>query len=777
MSVVKQRATAGVCRLAIGELLAAPAVKGRPRERVDQARRAACVHPHPERRQAFQTPPPMMFLRRMEHATAERRLRLGFRLSLAVVGLYLVVAAFEPFRTNWGDPWSDGNAMTSGRYFARDGFWKTAFTPVLDVGPLDRDSLRYTHYPPLPDLVAGVVQKAIGSDHLAVHRLFALAFTALGLGFLFKYLRALWGEGLASLAVLLIATNLLFLQYADTVHHIPLYSMTGFGCLWAALRWLDDRRPAALAAVAVATFFCFLASYDFYFFLSIMILATVWLRGARVLRGHGRTLVLVFGLAGLASIVVKNLLVVWAVGFDAWRSDFAFQFLERTTGERARAHKQLLADVVFWRLWRFDSPLVFAALLAQLIGVADVVRGRRPLMALHPLIWLGAALPFLLVFSQLVVTQYHPLLLVLPFAAVAIALLVKTVWQRSPAVASALVIVYVGWQAWGLHLFNKAFLQPADVAAVVRALEPDHHRFVLTNMFVDAPARLLWNRHLVGLDPAPVALRETFELYGADSPLTIVQLRHMRLHMYDKGMFGDLGGERQASWIARPDYYRSTWGKRLDAYDQQIERALDGIGRVVHESSEMIVRSVSLAELDAYQRAHLPAVTPSALDFETAASEPFKLRGISPRVASAGGLPGYAWLHVRQPARLVFTLQGNADAAVGPPIHTSSVLLRLPADRAVHLALDVSSPAPQTLTARMNGHALGSQPIPSQELPGVDPQKPTIMRMELDVPAAALRPDGFQELELEFASTARHDAVRLHRLEISSPCPPERPGN
>jgi hypothetical protein len=31
--------------------------------------------------------------------------------------------------------------MTSGRYFSEDGFVKTAFTPILNVGPLDQDSL------------------------------------------------------------------------------------------------------------------------------------------------------------------------------------------------------------------------------------------------------------------------------------------------------------------------------------------------------------------------------------------------------------------------------------------------------------------------------------------------------------------------------------------------------------------------------------------------------------------------------------------------------------
>jgi hypothetical protein len=706
----------------------------------------------------------------------DRWLRLGFKLCLAVVGLYLVISAFEPFRTNWGDPWSDGNAMTSGRYFANDGFVKTAFTPILDVGPLDQDSLRYTHYPPLPDLVAGAVQKLIGPDHLPVHRLLAILWSAIGLAFLFKYLRALWGEGVAMLGITLIATNLLFIQYADTVHHIPLYTMTGFGCLWAAVRWLDDRNRGALIAVAVATFLCFLASYDFYFFLSIMILATVWLRKARVLRGHGLALVLVFGGSGLASIAVKNLLVIWAVGLDAWHRDIVFQFFERATADHSRVYKHMLSEVVFWRLWRFDSPLIFVAIVAQLIGVVDYVRGRTPVMSMQPLILLAAALPFMFVFSQLVVEQYHPMLLLLPFAAVAIAVVVKTAWTRSPPLAVAMMLLYFGWQIWALSLFKKTFLRTPDVVAVAKAIEPDHHRFVMSNIFVDGPVRFLWNRHLFGLNTDPVGLHEMFEIYGSDSPLTVVQLRRMAPHMYDKGLFAYFGGERQLAWIARPDYYRNAWGRRFDAIDQQLTEALDGVGRVVHQSKDLVVRSVTDADVDELQRARLPATTPSVIDFETAASEAFKVRGVSGRQGGSRELPGYAWLYVRQPARLVFTLHGYEYPKSGPPIHTSTLQMRLPADRAVHLAVNVSSPALiQTVTVKVNGHALVSRTMSSKETLAryLGPQKSVIERIEADVPVTALRGDGLQSIELEFSATATHDAVRLHRIELG-PCPPAR---
>jgi hypothetical protein len=71
----------------------------------------------------------------------------------------------------------------------------------------------------------------------------------------------------------------------------------------------------------------------------------------------------------------------------------------------------------------------------------------------------------------------------------------------------------------------------------------------------------------------------------------------------------------------------------------------------------------------------------------------------------------------------------------------------------------------------MNGHLLASQTMSSTERLAafLGPQKPTVVRMELDVPVAALSPDGLQALDLEFSSTAAREAVRLHRIELGPP--------
>lgn len=691
----------------------------------------------------------------------ERVLRAGFIACLAAVGLYLAVSAFEPFRTNWGDPWSDGNAMTAGRYFAEDGFFATAFTPILDVGSLGPDSLRYTHYPPLPDLVAGVVQKVIGSGHLGIHRLLALLWSAIALLLFFRYITALFDQSIAYLATFVVATNLLFIQYADTVHHIPLYMMTGFGCLLAAVRWLDTKRTSALLLVAVSTFFCFLASYDYYFFLSVMILATVKFRGAKIFRGHGLGVILVFGFAGIASIVVKNLLVIWAEGYEHWHQDLVFQFFERATSAHSRQYKEGLRDVIFWRLWRFYSPVFFAAGALQLIAIIDRVRGMKPAVTLRPLIFLAAAVPFMFVFSQLVVEQYHPMLLMLPFAGTAIAVMVRFAWKSSPRAAAVVMAFYLGWQAWQFALFKKAFLDDTDVVAVQKVLEPDRHQLLMSNIFVDGPVRYLWNKHLFGITTDLVALRDQFEVYGKDSPLTIVLLKQMAPHMYDKGIYAYFSGERRWSWITRPDYYRNAWKRRFDKMDKEFREGLEGLGTVAYESKQLHVVQFSEQQVIERQRARLPAVTPAVIDFETLASEPFKMRGFAGRTGGTKEMPGFSLMYSRQPSKLVFTLHGHEWHPIAPPVAVGELQLRLPNTRGVRMSFDLSTEMiSQLLRIRVNGREVGSVHVYMDRQP---------KRVTVDVPAGLLRTDGIQTVELEaaYAWDTIYALARLHRIEIA----------
>ena len=126
---------------------------------------------------------------------------------------FLFATRGEPLRLNWGDPWSDSNVQLSGRHFAEDGFVANAFTPVIDVGRETPDSLRYTHYPPLPDIVNGVEQRLFGPLDIASYRILSDLLSLASVVFFYRWVRSLWGGVTANVAVALLTTSLLWLQY------------------------------------------------------------------------------------------------------------------------------------------------------------------------------------------------------------------------------------------------------------------------------------------------------------------------------------------------------------------------------------------------------------------------------------------------------------------------------------------------------------------------------------------------------------------------------------
>jgi hypothetical protein len=321
----------------------------------------------------------------------------------------LLIAArrAEGFRVNWGDPWSDGNALTSGRYFARDGFAATGMTPVLDVGPLTPDSLRYTHYPPLPDLVNGVQQRVVGTMSIGGFRLLADLLSLLSLVFFYRFVRRFTSAAVAGYAVLLVGTNLLWLQYADTLHHVPLHR-AGYAALDQVGAWTERPARRRLAVILIATTLCALASYDFGLYLPIMTVAAVVWSGRRLRDRESWPVMMAVGAGLILGVVVKFALIAWAVGPVHLVHDLLFQFEERATARHSTNYTAGLMPIVSARLWRFFTPLFLVLLLA---GPWLAWRRRRTgvdaPVALRPLVS-GGGVPFCVVFPQLLVEQFHP---------------------------------------------------------------------------------------------------------------------------------------------------------------------------------------------------------------------------------------------------------------------------------------------------------------------------------------------------------------------------------
>ncbi len=689
-------------------------------------------------------------------------------IATGAVVAYLIASAPQPLRLNWGDPWSDLNVLTSGRFFARDGFARLAFTPVIDVGPLTDESLRYTHYPPLPDILNGFEQTIFGAADISVFRIVALAFTFGALALFFRYVSLVWGKTAALFALPLFSFNLLFLQYADTIHHIPLYWFTGFGALYAAARWLGGGGPKNLGGLAAAVFFCGLASYDYYFFLPLMLGATVLTMGLRLFEPRARQLLLTGAAALIGAVLAKTLLVVWAVGWHGFLADFIFQFQERATSQHAPEYKDAIAPLLMYRLWRFFGPPFFVLLGAHLIAVADRLRGVKTDVRASPLLVLGAGLPFLILFTQLFCEQYHPTLAFLPYFAIGGGSLLATLWDSSSSrkrAAALLTMAFVGaWQLRALSRFDKVFLERSDIREVQKGLADDHRNIVVTNCLVDATTRYYFDRHALGAPThrTVASFGELFERYGAEEPISYIEYTHLEKMAFDKILYSFFGAEKRWSWIGDPEGHVSEWTPRVVKPHAQMEEIIYGLAPPIVDTGRVRLHRVSFEMFDRYQTEHMPTGDTRFIDFEGQQADVYKVYGFGPP-EQYGIHRGFSWMHGHQKKRMIFTLKGLKEIPAGPSLRTAALRVRLSPDHAYHVETSgFGAKDGIALTLRVNGSA------PVGTMVAETPFKKGAVRYELVIPKDALRADGIQRLEFEFSDTEPEyfNAVALEYLRF-----------
>ncbi|MGE0867995.1 MAG: ArnT family glycosyltransferase [Kofleriaceae bacterium] len=422
---------------------------------------------------------------------------------IAISFVWLVATSTQPIRLNWGDPWSDIDIMTAGRFMAEDGFLATKFTPIVDIKPLDELSFRYVHYPPLAEIINGAVQRVTGSDSLTMFRLIFTGFSALSVWFLFCWVRRIWGERVAWVAAALFASNSLWLKYADCIHSHPLHLMTGFGALWWLTRWIDQRRRRDLAIFVAWSAAAFMSSYDYYLFLPFMITMTPWLLG-HPLRSRMTLLAMGWGAIGCgAGLALKFGLALWALGWKPFLHDLRFQFLERATDHLSYKITTEFYKILILRHVRFFSPIFMVVFGC---GVASLfIRRLRPYVG-RPAPWvlLFGGLLFVFAMKQLFCEQYHVSLSLLPYFSVAGALLfVRAVEHRvSLVIALVCAATTYGWHVKEVATFEYAFLEPAQLEPFRAELDANdqHNKFLYSSLSFTPSFRYSLNKHMISID-------------------------------------------------------------------------------------------------------------------------------------------------------------------------------------------------------------------------------------------------------------------------------------
>ncbi len=314
-----------------------------------------------------------------------------------------------PPRTGvYGDVWSCLNVQSAATYFRDHGFAKSSGLPVFNytgIGSEDHTFV-YTHYPPLPDELAGITAVVTGSTDTRVLSILPVLLSLVFFGLIFLALQMYCAidRPAAMAAGILTVISCYFVSWADDFHQ----HVYGEFCKWLYvlllyLYYLKKEKRAALLAGA-----SFLALVNTWItFEHILYYGIVTAGFSLIFQRRPFTwtnvLLLAMPLLGLALHVLQN--YSYFGNWDLVWKDITGAYVERTVGHEGTVTigaKEIreLPDKVFFRFTRefFIGTEPFIAI--ALLGFVHLWRTRRR----H--FWIGITL-FLASASWIVFMKQH----------------------------------------------------------------------------------------------------------------------------------------------------------------------------------------------------------------------------------------------------------------------------------------------------------------------------------------------------------------------------------
>jgi hypothetical protein len=635
---------------------------------------------------------------------------------IAIAFLYLLAHAREPLRLNVGDPWSDANVLTSINYVKSDGFLATSFTDILDVGPLTADSYRYIHYPPLSEIFYGAVGKYLGVSDIGTFRLFAIAFSVLAMCLLYGYVRALYSDRVALIATALFSTSLLWMMYADSIHQAPVMQCTGFLALWGLVRFIETGRRRHRAAMILGSFACFFTSYDYYVFLPVAVVVTIYLKLGNPFARDARKLVAQCALGCVLGIVVKCLCVIGAVGWNEFVADLHLQFIERATSSLDRRFTSAIPTMLR-RLTLVFTPMCW---ITAAVHVAQAVRSPSVAAAIKgTAVWmLIAGLVFLSLFSQLAASQMLASQVLLPFYAIGSAVVIDRMLDGRDLLRRLAVAWLIAAPLWSFSIMfthPRAVLDRDDVARTNDYLAAnDRNDFVLTNLMSDGHVQASFHRHSWpapdDIDPsrAPKEMMRIFGMTGADRVHEIV-FTDPESRFIDKALWPLAA--RRSLWglTGWPYLYRAKANSVIAEYDRRVVKNLTAVNATkVLQLSKFAVYRIDRSATMALIASAVPTV--NRIDFTSVNAARHQLSGWTQPTELAGGAFASAiWAMEHCPLARCKTTMTKFGLRVPDTQTRSMAQLMIRVDPACDLGLTFRFARPSYARFSVNGFAVPSR--------------------------------------------------------------------
>ncbi len=238
-------------------------------------------------------------------------------LLIITVLMLAVLAILSNRHVTWpADHFTDMNVLMSGENLSKQGFFDLHFLPLHFVGEVSDQAgyfTYYTHYPPLPNVVNGLLRE-LGIDSLYAYRMICGSLFIVGLACLAWAFAPLIGRWAAVCGLAFVGSSGFFIAYCTSLHHTWNFFFLGlFVFVFIRLTEARIKKPLYWLACWWILLLASLTSYEF--ILHAQVFAWVFLLITGQLRKHWKGLV-VLATAPFAGVGLHFLQVVWALGWE-----------------------------------------------------------------------------------------------------------------------------------------------------------------------------------------------------------------------------------------------------------------------------------------------------------------------------------------------------------------------------------------------------------------------------------------------------------------------------
>lgn len=234
-----------------------------------------------------------------------------------------------------GDGYSDKNAHSTARYIYDYGFLKSCFLPVwnYDGDSSDTEISVYTHYPALPDVLAGVYAKILRTDDDRVIRIFPFLFAIIWFLLLYKvFARFLKDKNKAFLSATILVLSNYYLAWADNLHKHLYEELLKLIFVYGLFNYFEEKRKNKflLAGLALVFLIAVNISFEPVVYLAVVTLGFSWIYTRKIFT----TEVFILGFSSLAGLALHAFQNYKYLGsWDAVVADMRGALLLRTVGQ------------------------------------------------------------------------------------------------------------------------------------------------------------------------------------------------------------------------------------------------------------------------------------------------------------------------------------------------------------------------------------------------------------------------------------------------------------